>query len=163
MSVWEFSKKIVAVAENMSLSTDLIFVKALRADTELMSKLPAKDVYNTAIAMPAEKAANAPVPYIIVSYDGMQGDDSTKDDSYECTTDRVQIGVEVAAANRKQLAELTEKVRVAVRTYFNLLSENDPDYALLPLDVTLSAQAVQYDDIKPCYWQVLNYVCDTEV
>ena len=38
----------------MSLQTDIIFVKALRSNAELIEQLPAGDVYNTAIALPDE-------------------------------------------------------------------------------------------------------------
>ena len=64
----------------MSLLTDIIFVKALRADENLMAQLPAGDVYNTAIALPDEDLDNAPLPYIIVSFDGLTNDVETKDD-----------------------------------------------------------------------------------
>ena len=46
----------------MSLQTDIIFVKALRADENLMAQLPAGDVYNTTIALPDEDLDNAPLP-----------------------------------------------------------------------------------------------------
>ena len=71
----------------MSLITDVIFVKALRSNYELIEQLPAGDVYNTAIALPEEEADNAPVPYIIVSFDGLQNQDQTKDDDFEAESD----------------------------------------------------------------------------
>ena len=39
----------------------------------------------------------------------------------------------------------------------------DEDFALIPNDITLNAQGVQYDSMKPCFWQTLNYQCDTDV
>lgn len=145
----------------MSLKTDIIFVRALRSNDELMEQLPAGDVYNTTIAMPEQDAENAPLPYIIVTYDGMQNLDTDKDSPFEGDTDRVQIGIEVAAESRSQLASLTEQIRTTVREFFENLDSSDEDYDLVPLDVDFSAQAVQYDEWKPCYWQVLQYQCDT--
>lgn len=145
----------------MSLKTDIIFVRALRSNDELMEQLPAGDVYNTTIAMPEQDAENAPLPYIIVTYDGMQNLDTDKDSPFEGDTDRVQIGIEVAAESRPQLASLTEQIRTTVREFFENLDSSDEDYDLVPLDVDFSAQAVQYDEWKPCYWQVLQYQCDT--
>ena len=145
----------------MSLKTDIIFVRALRSNDELMEQLPAGDVYNTTIAMPEQDAENAPLPYIIVTYDGMQNLDTDKDSPFEGDTDRVQIGIEVAAESRAQLASLTEQIRTTVREFFENLDTSDEDYDLVPLDVDFSAQAVQYDEWKPCYWQVLQYQCDT--
>ena len=147
----------------MSLITDIIFVRALRSNSELMAALPAGDVYNTTIAEPDEEVLNAPVPYIIVSYDGMQNDSQTKDDSYEGDTDNVQIGIEIAAKTRKQLGELATQIRETVSDFFENLPDDDPDFDLVPLNYNLTAQGVNYDSDKPCYWQVLNYQCDTNV
>ena len=146
----------------MSLQTDIIFVRALRGNTELLAKLPAGDVYNTAIALPEEDADNAPLPYIIVSFDGLTNDQTTKD-TFESDYDTVNIGVEVAAATRDQLYDLTQSVRDTVLSFFESLQSDptDDDFSLVPLDYQLSATGVRYDDQKPCYWQILNYQCDT--
>lgn len=143
----------------MSLQTDIIFVRALRENQELMAQLPAGDVYNTAIALPEPEAENAPLPYIIVSYDGMTNDQTTKD-SFEGDTDTVTIGIEVAASTRKELFDLTQAVRSTVLAFFEDLPEDDEDIAEAPLDYQLSATAVNFDDLKPCYWQRLSYQCD---
>ena len=143
----------------MSLQTDIIFVRALRENQELMAQLPAGDVYNTAIALPEPEAENAPLPYIIVSYDGMTNDQTTKD-SFEGDTDTVTIGIEVAASTRKELFDITQAVRTTVLGFFEQLPEDDEDFAEAPLDYQLSATAVNYDDLKPCYWQRLSYQCD---
>jgi hypothetical protein len=147
----------------MSLITDIIFVRALRSNSELMAALPAGDVYNTTIALPDEEVLNAPVPYVIVSYDGMQNESQTKDNSYEGDTDNVQIGIEIAAKTRKQLGELATQIRETVKDFFENLADDDPDFDLVPLNYNLTAQGVNYDSDKPCYWQVLNYQCDTNV
>lgn len=144
----------------MSLQTDIIFVRALRSNAALMSQLPAGDVYNTTIALPDEELVNAPVPYIIVTYDGMQNEDATKD-GYEGYTDRVQISIEVAAQTRPQLGEIMSAVRQTVREFFENITDADEDYNLTPHDYSLSAGPVAYDMDKPCYWQVLTYNCDT--
>lgn len=146
----------------MSLQTDIIFVRALRGNMELLAKLPAGDVYNTAIGLPEEDAENAPLPYIIVSFDGLTNDQTTKD-GYESDYDTVNIGVEVAAATRDQLFDLTQSVRDTVLSFFESLQSDptDDDFSLVPLDYQLSATGVRYDDQKPCYWQIINYQCDT--
>ena len=146
----------------MSLKTDIIFVRAIRSNDELIGLLPAGDVYNTTIALPEEEAMNVPVPYCIVSYDGMVNDQSTKD-SYEGDTDQVTITIEVAAETREQLCDMMETVRETVLSFFEGLQSDptDEDYDLLPKDYQLSASRVIYDADKPCYFQVLTYVCDT--
>ena len=92
----------------MSLLTDAIFI----------------DVYGTTIAMPDEDIMNAPLPYCIVTYDGMNNDPGTKDD-YEGDYDQVRIGVTVAAKTRAELARLIVMVRNRIRDYFSGVAEEE--------------------------------------
>ena len=151
----------------MSLVTDIAFVAALQSNTTLMAKLAAKKVYNTSIAVPDKDLINAPLPYIIVSFDGLQNDTSTKDCSYDAEEDKVQIGIEIAARSRRKLGELAQDVRDTVRSYFENYSapssEMEEDLTdIIPDDYTFSANGVQYDPDKPCYFQTLTYNCDTK-
>lgn len=147
----------------MSLQTDIVFVKALQENAELMAELPAGDVYNTSIPLPDIELINAPVPYVIVSFDGLQNSSSTKDMDYDGDTDTVQIGIEIAASTRPQLASIAEQVRASVRSYFeNYDGDDDEILSLIPTDYTFTADAVGYDADKPCFWQRLHYQCDTE-
>ena len=143
----------------MSLQTDIIFVKAIKSDASILAMLPAGDVYNTTIALPDEDLDNAPVPYVIVTYDGLVNDQSTKDD-YEGDTDKVNVGIEIAARNRQEVGTIARKIRKAVRHYFKSSTEADEDHAMIPYDYQFSASRVNYDQFKPCHWQTLTYQCD---
>lgn len=147
----------------MSLKTDIIFVKALQSNTELMEELAAGNVHNTAIGLPDEDLDNAPLPYIIVRYDGMQNQDDTKDNDFEGDTDLVQIGITVCCESRAELGDMMEAVRETIRDYFmeNRGDDSDEDFELIPNSMVPSAGGVNYDSMKPCYWQELNYQCDT--
>lgn len=147
----------------MSLKTDIIFVKALQSNATLMDELPAGNVYNTAIALPDEDADNAPVPYIIVHFDGMNNDVTTKDDQYEGDIDNVTIGITVAHRNREALGTMMETIRTTIHDYFvaHIDDDTDEDFDLIPLDYTPSAGGVQYDADKPCHFQELIYNCET--
>ena len=145
----------------MSLQTDIIFVKALRANADLMAQLDAGDVYNTAIALPDEDLDNAQLPYAIVTFDGLNNDIDTKDDPFESDSDSVNISIEIAAKTRNELGQLAEAIRRQVHQYFINADPTDEDADLIPHDYQFSAQAVNYDSMKPCYWQVLTYQCDT--
>ena len=118
----------------MSLQTDIIFVKALRANADLMAQLAAGDVYNTSIALPDEDLDNAPLPYVIVSFDGLTNDVETKDDPYEGDSDRVTISIEIAAKTRPELGQLAEDVRRQVHQYFIDADPTDEDADMIPLD-----------------------------
>jgi len=140
----------------VGLSSDSIFFAALTSSAEVMQTIDGR-LYSTAIPMPDEDAENVPVPYIIVSFNGLNNEGTTKDDPFEGDTDVVQIGVEVTAVNREQLAELTQLVRSTIHDY---LTEDVDDERQTIDDYQFSAEAVQYDSMKPCYWQTIRYQCD---
>lgn len=145
----------------MSLQTDSIFIQALSDDSTLMEAIGHR-LYGTAIPLPDEQADNVPVPYIIVTFDGMQNQTGTKD-NYGCEGDEdmTTITVEVAAPTLVNLHELTAAVRAKVRRFIDEADPDADDYDEYPLDYTLSASAIQYDSAKPCYWQTLTYQCAT--
>ncbi len=142
-----------------SLATDSIFIAALNADASLMQKIGGR-LYSTAIPLPDEEADNVPVPYIIVTFDGLSNDTQSKDDPYEGDYDSVQIGIEITAENREKLAELTQQVRDIIHSYFRSYAGDERDAVE---GYQLSAEPVQYDSMKPCFWQTLRYQCDVAV
>lgn len=138
----------------MSLALDTIFIAAIKTDSDIMQAIGNR-LYSTAIPLPDEDIENVPVPYVIVTFDGLTNDQGTKDDPYESMSDKVTIGIDVTAPNRTALADLTKAIRKTIHTYFMENQTAVDDYQL-------SAQAVQYDSMKPCYWQALSYLCDVE-
>ena len=150
----------------MSLATDSIFTTALQSNSDLMATLgyvaptltdkgkPAR-LYGTAIPLPDEDLDNVPVPYVIVTFDGLNNDAGTKDDRYESEYDRVNIGIEVVDKTLEDLHGLTQMVRDTVLAYFRANNTNVEDY-------TFTADAIQFDSLKPCYWQALRYQCEVE-
>ena len=140
----------------MSLATDSLFIAAIRANNSIMSQIGGR-LYSTSIPLPDEDADNVHVPYIIVTFDGLNNEQTTKDDPFEGDDDKVTIGIEVCARNRSELAGLASIVRAQVHSYMvSQLEGENPSIT----DYVMSAEAVQYDSMKPCYWQTLRYVCD---
>lgn len=136
----------------MSLATDSIFIEALKADTALMTAIGSR-LYGTAIPLPDEDLDNVPAPYVIVTFDGLSNQTGTKDDLYEGTEDMVNIGVEVTGRTLDELHAMTENVRSTILSY---MRGNDTTV----MEYTFTADAIQFDSMKPCYWQVLHYQCD---
>jgi hypothetical protein len=136
----------------MSLATDSIFIAAIQSNPALVERIGGR-LYGTAIPLPDEDADNVDVPYIIVTFDGLNNQNQTKDDVYEGSYDTVNIGVEVTGKTIKDLHDLTQMVRDTVLAYFHANHTNVEDY-------TFSAEAIQYDSLKPCYWQTLRYQCE---
>lgn len=137
-----------------SLATDKIFIAAIKANAQLMTQIGGR-LYPTAIPLPDEDVDNVPVPYVIVTFDGLTNDAATKDDPYESDNDVVNIGIEITAKNRAALAALVSAVRSTIHSYMVEQATDIEDYQF-------SAEAVQYDQFKPCYWQTLRYQCDVQ-
>ena len=135
----------------MGLSTDSIFIYALSASEDIMQAVDGR-IYGTAIPLPDEEADNVPVPYIIVTFNGLNNVDETKDDMYESDYDSVNIGIEVIGKTLGHLHDLTEMVRNVIHQYF--VNNETPVEGY-----QFSAQPIIFDSEKPCYWQVLNYQC----
>ena len=136
----------------MSLATDSIFIAAIQSNPALVEQIGGR-LYGTAIPLPDEDADNVPMPYIIVTFNGLNNQNETKDDVYESNNDTVNIGVEVTGETIDKLHELTKAVRDTILSYFRSHETDISDY-------TFSADAIQYDSLKPCYWQTLRYQCE---
>ena len=138
----------------MSLATDSIFIAAIQSNPALVERIGGR-LYGTAIPLPDEDADNVPVPYVIVTFNGLNNQNETKDDVYESNYDTVNIGVEVTGETIDDLHELTQAVRDTILSYFR-------EHETAVSDYTFSADAIQYDSLKPCYWQTLRYQCEVE-
>lgn len=144
----------------MSLITDKVFFNALKSNSELVEQVDGR-IYNTAVPVPDDEFLNTPVPYIIITFDDLKNEGYTKDNSFEGDTDNVLVGIEVAANSREELGDMAESIRQTIISYFESTTHEKEDYNLVPEDYEFSASKIQYDPIKPCFWQILNYACDT--
>ena len=145
----------------MSLITDKVFYNALRSNSEVMALVSGR-IESTSIPVPDEQFLNEPVPYIIITFDSLQNEGFTKDKSFEGDTDRVQVSIEVAADSRDALGDIMEAIRKAVIEYFEDEEGHAwDDYDYVPNSYTFSAGPIGYDSMKPCYYQTLQYQCDT--
>lgn len=140
-----------------SLTTDIIFAEALKSNATLLTTISNR-LYGTAIQMPDEEAENTPAPYVILTFDGLTNDGTTKD-SFEGDTDTVTIGIELCATSRPALGALAEMIRTTIREYFEANRNDDR----VPEDYQFSAGPVQYDSMKPCFWQTMTYACTSNV
>ena len=145
----------------MSLITDKVFYNALRSNASLMAQVGGR-IESTSIPVPDEELDNTPVPYIIISFDGLQNEGFTKDNDFEGDTDKVQVSIEVAAQSRDELGQIMTDIRETVIEYFEDTEGHAwDDYDYIPQNYTFTASAVGYDSMKPCYYQTLTYNCDT--
>ena len=144
----------------MSLITDKVFYNALRSNADLMATVGGR-IESTSIPVPDDQFLDTDVPYIIITFDGLQNDGFTKDNSFEGENDKVQVSIEVAANTRDDLGDIMQTIRQTVIDYFENIEESDDDWTLIPNNYTFTASAIGYDSMKPCYYQTLTYNCDT--
>lgn len=145
----------------MSITTDALFIRAIRSDKSLM-KLISNRLYGTAIPAPKDKADNTPVPYIIVMFDGMRNSTFNKD-TYELEGDEdiTTISLELTAPTLEKLHQLASLTRSVICDFMAHPEAGDKDWDEFPSAYDLSASAISYDSAKPCYWQTLTYECTT--
>lgn len=147
----------------MSLITDKVFYNALRSNADLMTQVGGR-IESTSIPVPDDEFENTPVPYVIITFDDLQNEGFTKDNSFEGDTDRVQVGIVVAANTRDDLGDIMQAIRAIIIAYFeDGQNHTYDDYDLVPNSYTFSAGQIGYDPDKPCYYQTLTYNCDTNV
>lgn len=144
----------------MSLQTDRVFFDALKANATFMAAISNR-LYNTAIPLPDNKAANVPAPYVIISFDGFSNNESTKD-SYEGATDNVSVGIMIVAATREKLAELIDAIRTTIESYMENVEDTDPDFSEVPVDYHLSGSQISYDPDKNARYIQLTYACSVK-
>ena len=138
-------------------SVDEIIYDAICADTALMEAIGSR-VVSTCFEVPPAEADNTPLPNIIVTDDGFQNQNGTKDCVWESGEDRVQTTVDVAADSPKEVKRLIRMVRRAVENHIILMSATD---GCIPELDSLSSNGIAWDWMKPCYYQHLTYQCTT--
>lgn len=143
----------------MSLVTDKFFAKALRESEELDALLDGR-IFNTVDDEIDPDSAS--VPSVFIFNQGTTNDLGTKDEPYESDTDRDNIMLGISAENRKQLGEIATLVRQVIReTAIDTTCSEWTDLGFTIVDYTFTASGVTWDQMKPCYWQELNYACET--
>ena len=143
------------------MQTDLIFIRALRESKNIMRALDGR-IYGTAIPLPDADADKLAVPYAVVTCDGLTNDLETKDEGFEGESDTVTVGLTLTAGTNEGIHTLVEAVRSCIRHFFEGMAETDAEYGLVPESYVLKAGRIEYDPLKPCYFQRLSYECTTK-
>ena len=122
-------------------SLDEIIYDAICADAALMEAIGNR-VVSTCFEVSPEDQDNTPLPNIIVTDDGFQNQNGTKDCVWESGEDRVQVTVDVAADSPKEVKRLIRKVRRAVENHIILMSATD---GCIPELDSLSSNGIAWD------------------
>ena len=139
------------------MQVDKIIYNAIQADADLMTTIGSR-VVSTCYEVPPTEEDNTPLPFIIVTDDGFQNQQTTKDCVWEAAEDRVQVGVEVAAASPNEVKDIIKQVRKAVEQYVATMYQQGEE---IPQLDSLSSDGLAWDWMKPCYYQRLTYQVTT--
>lgn len=134
---------------------DEIIYDAIKADDTLMEAIGGR-VVSTCFEIPPTEEDNTPVPNIIITDEGFQNQQATKDNVWEAMEDMVQVGVDIAAASPGEVNSLVRMVRRAVESHIETMyigGDSIPDLNALTSD------GIAWDWMKPCYFTKLTYQC----
>ena len=134
---------------------DEIIYDAIRADEALMEAIGNR-VVSTCFEVSPDETDNTPLPNIIVTDDGFQNQDTTKDSVWEGEDDEVQVTVDIAAQSPNEVKDLVRMVRRAVSRYIIEMYKN---HEVVPELDKLSSDGLQWDWMRPCYYQKLTFNC----
>lgn len=134
---------------------DEIIYDAIQADEALMTAIDGR-VVSTCFEVSPDETDNTPLPNIIVTDDGFQNQDTTKDSVWEGEDDEVQVTVDIAAKSPNEVKDLVRMVRRAVSRYIIRMYKNRE---VVPELDKLSSDGLQWDWMRPCYYQKLTYNC----
>ena len=137
------------------MELDEIIYNAIKA-SEAVSNETAGRIYSTCIEVPPTEDDNTPLPYIIITDDPFTNEQGTKDTIWESNQDSVQAGVEISAISPKEVKRLRRMVRKAINNYISTMEGDIPELQ------SLTNEGIQWDWMKPCYWDKLHYQCVVE-
>lgn len=137
------------------MELDQIIYNAIIADDTLSHDTGGR-VSSTCIEVPPTEDDNTPLPYIIVAEEQSQNGQSSKDSTWESSTDTVNVSVIISAVTPNEVKRLRRLVRKAVSSYVEALTDECPYLQALSWD------GIAWDWTKPCYYDTLHYQCDME-
>ena len=139
------------------LRLDKIFFDAITADADLMQTVGNR-VKSTCFEVSPDEQDNTPLPYIVIRDLGKQPAQTTKDDEWMPSLWNVGAGIEVGATSPNEVDAIVMKAMKAIANYMQTL-EGDVPYLNEGFPRT---QGVNWDWMKPCYWDLAQYQCDVE-
>lgn len=142
------------------LKLDQLIYNAICADSELMTTIGDR-VESTCFEVSPDAKDNTPLPYIVIRDEGKQPARETKDDDWMPSMWQVGAAIEVGAKDPKEVDDIAMMAMNAVNNYITDLY-NQGEYIPNLLEGFPKTDGVQWDWMKPCYWDLVHYVCDVQ-
>lgn len=137
-----------------------IIFDALCANNELVQIVGGR-IKSTCFEVPPMEQDNTPLPYIIITDDGMSPSQTTKDNEWMPYLFRVNVGVEIGATSSNEVWDIELKVMKAIADHMQNLAEQGIDTPYLNEGYP-QTEGIAWDWTKPCYFDTIHYQCDIE-
>lgn len=143
------------------LRLDKIFFDAITSDAALMQTVGGR-VKSTCFEVSPDEQDNTPLPYIIVTDEGKQPAQTTKDEEWMPSLWNVGAGIEVGADSPNEVDAISEKVMQAIANHIQMRSTQGKDIPYLNEGFP-KADGMAWDWMKPCYFDVAHYQCEMNI
>ena len=142
------------------LKLDQLIYNAIYADSELMTTIGGR-VESTCFEVSPNAKDNTPLPYIVIRDEGKQPAQATKDDDWMPSMWQMGAAIEVGAKDPKEVDDIAMMAMRAVNNYITDLY-NQGEYIPNLLEGFPKTDGVEWDWMKPCYWDLVHYQCDVQ-
>lgn len=142
------------------LKLDELIFNAIKADADLIAAVGSR-VESTCFEVSPDGDDNTPLPYIVIRDEGKRPANQTKDDDWMPSRWQVGAAIEIGAQEPKAVGDLAMMAMRAVNNYIHALYDQGEDIPNL-IDGFPQTDGVQWDWMKPCYWDLVHYQCDIE-
>ena len=137
-----------------------IIFDALCANSELVQIVGGR-IKSTCFEVPPMEQDNTPLPYIIITDDGMSPSQTTKDNEWMPYLFRVNVGVEIGATSSNEVWDIELKVMKSIADHMESLAGQGIDTPYLNEGYP-QTEGIAWDWTKPCYFDTIHYQCDVE-
>lgn len=138
---------------------DKLIYDALRANEALM-QATGQRIKDACYEVSPDQDDNVPLPYIVVTDDGGDSQPETKDTMWYSTEESATVSVIISAESHNEVNSLRRLCRRAIADYMASDAVTDDE---LPDLTGIRREGVQWDWMKPCYWDALRYQCTQRI
>ena len=142
------------------LKLDELIYNAIKADANLMNVVGGR-VASTCFEVSPDENDNTPLPYIVIRDEGKHPASQTKDDDWMPSNWQVGAAIEIGAQDKNEVDDIAMMAIRAVNNYVKTLYGNG-NYIPNLIEGFPHTDGVQWDWMKPCFWDLVHYQCDVE-
>lgn len=138
---------------------DNLIYDAIRANEALMQATAGR-IKDVCYEVSQDQDDNVPLPYIVVTDDGGDSQPETKDTMWYSNEEAATVSVIISAKSPNEVKSLRRLCRRAIADYMASDAVTNDE---LPDLTGIRREGLQWDWMKPCYWDALHYQCTQRI